>query len=90
MIAQELQNDHYLALVQGPLLCCVGIIASETDERSEGCSHAWLWAVARQQVFQRQCLALRVDSIDSIDELVRGSNSGRIEGAMTLIALGLQ
>ena len=26
----------FLALVQGPLLCCVGIIASEADERSEG------------------------------------------------------
>ena len=36
MIAQELQNGHYLALVQGPLLSCVGIIASEADERSEG------------------------------------------------------
>ena len=26
----------FLALVQGPLLRCVGIIASEADERSEG------------------------------------------------------
>jgi hypothetical protein len=36
MIAQELQNGHYLGLVQGPLLNCVGITANETDERSEG------------------------------------------------------
>ena len=36
MVIQELHNGHYLALVQGPLLSCVGIIASALDGRSEG------------------------------------------------------
>jgi hypothetical protein len=36
MIIQELHTGHYLVLVQGPLLSCVGIIASALDGRSEG------------------------------------------------------